>query len=337
MTRIYFTYRHIDAPWGGANNFIRALHQHLREVGSFELVPSLDEPCDILFMNQLGTGPGGHGAMVSLRKIKRLLELDASKGERRKLVVRAVNLNWHAFPIGLRNLTRGWWIDRQTIKLLNMADVAIFQSAYQRTFFERAGYQGGNSVVIHNGAAPTYWRDSVQSPALGDKLRLISSTAAPRATKRHDLIAKFSLLDGVEVLHLGAWPQGLDSGRVRLLGMLPRDEMVKVFADCHYFLHPAIKDPCPNSIFEAICAGMPVIYNPATGSSSEIVGACGIALDEEDLAGTIAAAREQLMRLRNTVIEKRVNYTIGRAADEYRAVFEKLCSINKSDRPCEPK
>jgi glycosyltransferase involved in cell wall biosynthesis len=324
MIRIHFTYRHIDAPWGGANNFIRALHHYLREIGTFEMVPSLYEPCDILFMNQLGAGPGAKGAMHSLHNIKCLLKLDSQKRRRRKLIVRAVNLNWHAFPIGLRNLTRGWWIDRQTLGLLNMADMAIFQSEYQRAFFEHSGYQGKNSIIIHNGAANEYWRDLAQPPVLECRIRLISSTASPRATKRHDLIAKFSLHDDVEVLHLGAWPKGLDSGRVRLLGMLSRDEMMKVFADCHYFLHPAIKDPCPNSIFEAICSGLPVIYNPAIGSSREIVGHCGIPLDEADLSRTINAAREQFIMLRNIVIEKRDNYTITRAASEYRTLFERL-------------
>lgn len=329
LIRIHFTYRHVDTPWGGANNFIRALHQHLRECGNFEVAPSIKDPCDVLFMNQLGTGPGGKGAMIPMQQVERLLKPDAVTGKRRKLAVRAVNLNWHAFPIGLRNLTRGWWIDRQTIKLLNMADVAIFQSAYQRDFFARAGYRGGNEVVVHNGAATTYWRDPIPAPALSDKLRLISSTAAPRATKKHDLIAKFSSLEGVEVFHLGVWPQGLDPGRVRLLGMQSREEMVKAFAGCHYFLHPAIKDPCPNSIFEAICAGMPVIYNPAPGSSEEIVGACGIALDENDLAATLAAARVQLTALRKAVVEQRGNYTISRAADQYRAVFERLAANSR--------
>jgi glycosyltransferase involved in cell wall biosynthesis len=108
--------------------------------------------------------------------------------------------------------------------------------------------------------------------------------------------------------------------------------MVRVFADCHYFLHPAIKDPCPNSIFEAICSGMPVIYNPAPGSSTEIVGACGIPLDEDDLDGTIAVAREQLIKLKNAVIEKRVNYTIDKAANEYRTVFKNVGLFNKSVR-----
>jgi glycosyltransferase involved in cell wall biosynthesis len=224
----------------------------------------------------------------------------------------------------LRNLTRGWWIDRQTIKLLNMADIAIFQSAYQRDFFKRAGYRDGNSVVIHNGAATTYWRDLVPLPVLGDKLRLISSTASPRSTKRHELIAKFSLLEGVEVVHLGAWPSGLDPERVTLLGTLPSEEMVKLYANCHYFLHPAIKDPCPNSIFEAICAGLPVIFNPGPGSSQEIVKGCGIALQEDDLVATLVVARDRLMSLRNAVIVHRREYTIRHAAEQYVKVFEKL-------------
>jgi len=324
MIRIHFTYKHVDKPWGGANNFIRALNQNLQESGDFELLRSIEEPCDILFMNQLGTGPDGNRARISLRQVKRLLEPDPFSGNRRKLVVRAVNLNWHAFRIGLRNFTRGWWIDRQTVKLLNMADVAIFQSVYQRNFFVRAGYRGANDEVIHNGASAAYWRDPVPNLEFGDKLRLISSSASPRATKRHDLIARISLLEGVEVLHLGAWPKKLAPGRVKLLGMRPQEDMIRHFAECHYFLHPAIKDPCPNSIFEAICAGLPVIYNPDVGSSSEIVGSCGIALDEKNLIATLDLAKKRYKELRKTVVDHRRNYTILYAANLYRKIFERL-------------
>lgn len=331
MIRIHFTYRHIDKPWGGANNFIRALYEDVSQCGQFSITQSLEEPCDILFMNQLGTGPGGNGAMVPLDQVRRLLgqKGEGARGKHRKLVVRAVNLNWHAFPLGPRNLTRGWWIDRQTIKLLNMADVAIFQSAYQRDFFSRAGYRGGDNVVIHNGAAPSYWISTVSPPPLEATLRLVSSTAAPRATKRHDLIAKFSMLDNVEVLHLGAWPKGIDTKRVKLLGMQASEQMVKVLSECHCFLHPAIKDPCPNSIFEAVCAGLPVIYNPGPGSSYEILGPCGLALNENDLAQTVAAARQKLPELRRSVLERREYFTIGHAASQYRAVFQRLDASQK--------
>lgn len=326
MIRIHFTYRHVDKPWGGANNFIRALHEDLLRSGRFTITESIEDDCDVLFMNQLGTGPGGEGNRIPLSLVKRLLSKTGPTNRKRRLAVRAVNLNRHAFPLGPRNLTVGWWQDRQTIELLNMADVAIFQSAYQREFFQAAGYRPGNDIVIHNGAALAFWRECLQPPALGESLKLVSSTASPRATKRHDLIARMSLLDNVDIMHFGAWPNDLNPQRVSLLGMQSKEKMIEVMAECHYFFHPAVKDPCPNSVFEAVCAGLPVIYNPGPGSSREIVGACGLALDECDLAKTALAARRELSVLRENVLDSRHRFAISHSASQYRAVFEELAS-----------
>jgi glycosyltransferase involved in cell wall biosynthesis len=323
MIRVHFTYHHVDRPWGGANNFMRALHEDLSANGHFQFTRSIDEDCDVLFMNQLATGPGGNSERLSLGRVKALVG-DSSSAPHRKLVVRAVNLNRHAFALGPRNLTLGWWRDRQTIALLNMADAAIFQSAYQREFFVRAGYRGGNDIIINNGAAEVFWAEQPAHPPLGDTLRFISSTASPRASKRHDLIARLSMVDGVEVSHLGVWPQGIETGRVRLLGMQAREQMIAALSGSHYFLHPAIKDPCPNTVFEAVCAGLPVVYHPGPGSSREIVGACGVPLDESDLAGTVAQARRELGTLRAAVLAQRDRFAISNAAARYRAVFEQV-------------
>lgn len=317
MIRIHFTYRHVDKPWGGANNFIRALRAELQSSGNFVFTDSPNEPSDIVFMNQLGTGPGGSGKVYSLAEVKKL------RGQGRRIVVRAVNLNRHAFRLGPRNVTLGWWCDRQTVALLNLADVAIFQSNYQRDFFRRAGYCSNSSEVIHNGAPPEFWVEQSASPPLDGPLRLVSSTASPRESKRHDLIARLSLCDGVEIRHLGAWPEGLSVDRVQLLGMLPREKMIKAMADCHYFLHAAIKDPCPNAVFEAVCAGLPAIYNPGPGSSAEIIGSCGLALNEANLARTVAEARDRFNDLRCTVLTDRARFAIGYAAARYRDVFER--------------
>lgn len=319
MMKIHFTYRHVDRPSGGANNFIRALRQELQGGGNFTFTDSPEEPCDVIFMNQLGTGPGGNGEIFSINQVKRFRDYG------RRLVVRAVNLNWHAFHLGPRNLIRGWWRDRQTIALLNLADVAIFQSEYQRQFFIRAGYKGNNSEVIHNGAPPEFWLEPPASAPVHGPLRLISSTASPRRTKRHDLIARMSRCEGVEIYHLGAWPEGLAQGRVQLLGMQPRERMIEAMTACHFFLHTAIKDPCPNAIFEAVCAGLPVIYNPGPGSSAEIVGPCGIPLDEARPNRTLAQARERLHELQRTVSSHRLRFTIGHAASLYGQVFERCC------------
>ena len=322
MIKIHFTYLSVDKPWGGANNFIRALRKELQGNGNFTFTNSLEEPCDVVFMNQLGTGPAGNGRMLSIKQAKKI------RDQGRKLVVRAVNLNWHAFRLGPRNLIQGWWRDHQTIALLNLADVAIFQSEYQLQFFVDAGYRGSINKVIHNGAPQEFWIEQLDSALRSGPIRLISSTASPRKTKRHDLIARISECDCVEILHMGAWPEGLPSRRVKLLGMLPHEQMAATMATCDFFLHTAIKDPCPNAVFEALCSGLPVIYNPGPGSSKEIVGPCGIALDEANLPATLVQASLRLEELRGVVASHRERFSIGYAAARYREVFQGLVFPN---------
>lgn len=316
--RIHFTYRTVEKPWGGANNFLRALGAHLLERGDFVFTDRLDDPCDILFMNQLGQGPGADGRKLTLRSVRGALASD-----NRKLVARAVNLNRHAFRLGPRNLIRGSLEDRGTLRLLEMADLAVFQSQYQRDVFRAAGYRGRSDVVIHNGADRAFWNEAPPTPPPGQgPLRLVSATASPRRTKRHDLIAAIADLPGVEVVHCGAWPEGVNSGRVKRQGVIDRYAMAALYREAHFLLHPAEKDPCPNSIFEALCAGLPVIYGPGPGSSAEIVGGNGLPINLADLAGSIAGARATLSDLQDRVRETRHHYRIERAAQDYAAAFD---------------
>ena len=320
MIRIHFTYRHVEKPWGGANNFIRALRAELLRSGNFVLTDSLDETCDIVFMNQLGMGPGNGSGRHRLRDVRRVAGRDG-----RQVIVRAVNLNRHAFPMGPRNILFGTFEDLATIALLNMADRVVFQSAYQASVFAAAGFQGPNSQVVHNGADPSFWNECAPMPVRAGALRIVSATASDRATKRHDLIARASLVPGVEVLHCGAWPAGVKPGNTRLLGTLTRFELAGLYAGAHLFMHPAVKDPCPNAIFEAVCAGLPVLYNAGPGSSREIVGDCGMALNEEALEDSLQEARQRLVDMQQIVRARRAYYRIDRAVADYSAVFTSAC------------
>jgi glycosyltransferase involved in cell wall biosynthesis len=321
MIRIHFTYRHVDKPWGGANNFVRALRGALQESGEFTLVDDPEAASDIVFMNQLGTGPGGQGRTMTIEAVRRL------RAAGRQIVVRAVNLNWHAFRLGPKNLTIGWWNDRKTVQLLNMADLVIFQSAYQQGVFVRAGYRGTRSVVIHNGAPRDFWIPEPAVLPIDGPLRIVSSTASARASKRHDLISRMSECDGVEVTHLGAWPESVPRQRVRCLGMLERSAMVQELSLNHAFLHTAVKDPCPNAVFEALCAGLPVIYNPGPGSSAEIVRGCGLPLVVDDPSATVEHLRNSLPALRTHLLAERGRCSIGYAAARYREEFERLLTM----------
>ena len=323
MIRIHFTYRHVERPWGGANNFIRALRNQLADETDYCFIDRLEDPSDIVFMNQLSAGPGAGGTVLSVRQVRRV----AAEG--RCIAVRAVNLNRHAFGIGPRNAIFGWLRDRNTIALLSLARVTIFQSAYQKAVFCEAGYRGAEDVVIHNGADPIFWNPAMPRAASEKVLRIVSSTASDRETKRHDLIAAISRVPGVEVLHCGNWPRNVDVANVRLVGMLRRESMARLFAEAHVFLHPAIKDPCPNVVFEAICAGLPVIYHPGPSSSAEVVGANGMALDEAHPSAVIALLRMRLSELQEIVRANRNYYRIERASAAYSKLFRSLASARR--------
>lgn len=324
---IYFNHKHIDRPCGGSNNFIKTLHGALRQTGKFEFAQNIEDDYDILFLNEFKISAGNPPAespQKRLKKIKKIsTDLSSSFWKRllirnntrtKKIIVRAVNLKQHSIKPSLRYRFE----DNLKIKLVNMADMVIFQSHYQKDFFVKYGYKGKDNVVIHNGADDSIFNNNGTSIWNGsEKLRLVSSTMAVRPTKRHDLIAKVSEYEGVEVSHVGDWPNSIDKKKIEMLGVLEREEVADVLRHSHVFLHPSVKDPCPNVIFEAICCGLPVIYNSEVGSSAEIVKENGIAINVGNVEETIQQIKSRYHELKSNIKQTQAYYSIKRAANEY--------------------
>jgi glycosyltransferase involved in cell wall biosynthesis len=310
---------HTDTPFDGSNNFTRALREHVSRVPGFTIVDDLNGDYDVLFMNQLSRSPSSPYALSEIRAA-------LSGGRKKKLVVRAINLKRnYRYRDPIRYLQH-YLRDRSTLDLLNMADFVIFQSAFQKGFFDRFGYKGKNHTVIHNGAAPIFLNVPAGAKVLGtrDDLILVSSAMSTKSIKRQDIIAALSLVPGVRVIHSGVWPAELDQGKVELAGVLSHDEMARLYECGHYFLHPAIRDVCPNSLIEGLCAGLPAIYNPGLGSGSELGSRFGIPVDENDLPGTVVRARKQYERLATALSVNRHYYSIDRAATNYIRIFRAL-------------
>lgn len=315
---MYFAHKYITRAWGGANNFIRALHEALQQTGQFEFAEDIEDDYDVLFLNEFKTGPRGSPNKITLQRIKKVYR-DSSGGK--KLVVRAVNLKRHSQRFGFRYIFE----DAAKIKLLNMADMVIFQSSYQKGFFTKYGYSGQRNVVIHNGADTSVFNEdgSVVWDG-GGKLKIVSCSIAVRRTKHHDLIAKVSECDEIEVSHIGNWPGYIDKKNVKLFGVLERKDIAAVLKGSHVFLHPAVKDPCPNVVFEAICCGLPVIYNSGVGSSAEIVKDNGLPINEKNVEVTIWQVKDCYHKLKENVKQTRSYYSINRAANEYIKVFTEV-------------
>lgn len=312
--KIFMAYQHIDESWGGANNFQRVLCKYLQERKGFDFLQS-SIGADIIFFNQLGRGPGSKNRrMFSARDIK------SYKKNGAKVVIRAVNL----FSVAYKNNFVHRFLDRRILEALAEADEVIFQSKYQREMFCAMGYKGVKDIIIHNGADGQVFTLFEHSPIVNGPLKLVSVSAATRASKRHDLIAKMSMVNDVEVCHVGQWPANMDLGNVRLLGHIDHHKLAELYKEFHGFFHPAEIDPCPNALIEAMSSGLPVIYNNGIGSSGELVGHGGVPLDSDALPETAKLFRDEYPLLIAAIAEKHEYFTIDRAMEEYYSVFQQL-------------
>ena len=320
--RIYFNHNHL----GKANSFIKSLYSALQQTGQVEFASDIEDDYEIFFLDEFKTGVRVDSLSKNFsRGFKRYTRIRRESAGKKKIVVRAINLKHNSRKYGFLY----WLEDRLKIKLLNHADMVIFQSHYQKDFFVIYGYKGKKDVVIHNGADTSIFSDN--GSALWDgkeKLKIISCTMSSHSTKRHDLIAKVSECKGVEVSHIGRWSDSIETNNVKLLGMFGREELADAFRNSHIFLHAAVKDPCPSVIFEAICCGLPVIYIGGIGSSGEIVKGNGLAINEENPQETVEQVKKNYYSLKKKVKASGDYYSIDRVASQYIQVFSEVSSAN---------
>jgi glycosyltransferase involved in cell wall biosynthesis len=94
----------------------------------------------------------------------------------------------------------------------------------------------------------------------------MSNSWSTNERKGFDLLVEFSRLPGVEVRHIGRWPENLNPENVILLGPRRQPEVAELLRDGDYFVFPSQFDACSNVVVEALASGLPVIYHNSGGT-----------------------------------------------------------------------
>jgi len=84
--------------------------------------------------------------------------------------------------------------------------------------------------------------------------------------------------------------------RVELLGEVPEEELVRLYAESDFLLHPSSVEILSATVLEALSAGLPVVGGPAIEGVVE-EGTTGWSLPDADPAAFVAAMRERATRL----------------------------------------
>jgi len=117
--------------------------------------------------------------------------------------------------------------------------------------------------------------------------------------------------------------------RVRLIGEVPGERLVKLYQGARIFALPSIYEGFGLPALEAMACGVPVVASTG-GSLPEVVGAAGVLLDPHDVDGWAAALERLLLvpteesRLRDAGPVQAAQFSWERAAAQTWSLYRKI-------------
>lgn len=170
----------------------------------------------------------------------------------------------------------------QQIKNINQfADVTVYQSEFVFENLHPYLNHPEPYAIIYNGA---HQEDFFSASVPGEKIGHVTWGVGDK--KRLDLLFQEIQANPDEEFllvgnHFRSNYEFNKQPNVELAGAVNRDELLPQLHRMKYLFFPSENDPCPNTVVEAILAGVPVCYNPR-GGTVELVKDCGVPLSEHD-------------------------------------------------------
>jgi len=315
--KIHILYDFKDQPWGGGNQFLRALRKELKTQGVYEENP---EKADAVLFNSYP-----FGVEYLFDQILRLKQKDPNK-----IIIYRLD-----GPISLIR-GRDKEID-EIIALFNnlFVDGVIFQSEWCREQNKKHfNILSKYEMVIHN--APDnqiFNKDGKQKFNPKEKIKLIATSWSPNWRKGFEI---YKYLDEnldfskYEVTFVGSSP--IKFKNIKWIKPVPSEKLADILEEHDIFVTASKNDPCSNSLIEALSCGLPAVALN-DGGHPELVGNGGELFEgKNDVMGKIEKVVPNYSHYQSKIRE----FSINEVAKEYCGFAEKIYSDVQNER-YEPK
>jgi len=258
--RIHILYEFTDKPFGGANQFLKALKKEFERKGCYS--ENMEGSSCILF-NSHTMGEGGwvfNDVLALKRKYPDKLFIHRVDG-----------------PLSIYQRSNPS-VDRLIYRLNEMiVDGTVFQSSWSKEHNKELGMKTGKYCkTIVNSPDPSLFNpDGKTSYRSGRRIKLVATSWSPNPMKGFDI---YKYLDAnldfkrYDMSFIGRAPTRFSN--IRNLGPKTSGELAKELKKNDIFITASRKESCPNSVLEALHCGLPVVALD-DGGHPEIVGKMG--------------------------------------------------------------
>lgn len=239
--KIKILYTFVKGPYGGGNQFLRGLRDYLSSKNEYSTETL---KADEILFNSMNYTP---------QELKNLYQLR----RKRKILMHRVD--------GPISLYRGkdWQIDKE-IYLLNqfLADATIFQSEWSRQENYKLGMKPNKfETVIMNAPDPLIFNKKGKAKfSKKRKIKLIATSWSSNLNKGFEI---YKWLDEnldfskYEMTFVGNSPIGFKN--IKHILPLRSEDLAKELKKSDIYITASKKDPCSNSLIEAMHCGLPAI------------------------------------------------------------------------------
>jgi len=251
MLKIHIIFNFKQDPWGGGNQFLKALREEFRRQGVY--ADSLKE-ADIVLFNS-------HHFLYEalLAKIR----------YPQKVFIHRLD--------GIMELTRNNPSLDKRIFIFNhrLADGTIFQSQWAKRKIKEIGYfSEGEDTVIMNAPDPLIF-NKIDKSDIHQPIRLIASSWSTNMNKGFEYLEWLDRnlnFEQFQLTFIGNSPVSFK--KIHCIPPKLSSELASTLKQHDIYIFPGKDDACSNSLIEAMHCGLPVVFLNS-GGNPEIVGKAG--------------------------------------------------------------
>lgn len=284
---VHILWEFISGPWGGGNQFLKALRDELSRIGMYADTP---EKADIILFN-------------SHQHFDRALRLKLRHPD--KIFVHRID-----GPLSHARGRQGEKTDKK-IFLCNrlIADGTVFQSEWSRQQSHALGLPCKKfETCIINAPDPNIFHRTDQStitpPINNDKIKLVATSWSSNPRKGFDVyhyLDEHLDVDRYSMTFIGNFDQPFKN--IRTIDPLPSIKLADKLREHDLFISASLVESCSNSFLEAMHCGLPALARN-NSSHPELLGMNGLLFDGTD------DVLQKLDELSENLAKYRTNLTV---------------------------